>query len=91
MDPEGFKKRYGGQQAPGQRPPPQEICGDNVDNDGDGAVDEAECLPPSPPQEICGDNVDNDGDGAVDEAECLPPPLPKRSAAITWIMMAMVR
>jgi hypothetical protein len=62
-----------------------------VDNDGDGAVDEAECLPPSPPQEICGDNVDNDGDGAVDEAECLPPPLPKRSAAITWIMMAMVR
>ena len=38
-----------------------EICGDGIDNDQDGQVDEG-C-----PVEICGDGVDNDGDGLVDE------------------------
>ncbi len=37
-----------------------EICGDGVDNDHDGQVDE-DCV------EVCGDGVDNDGDGQVDE------------------------
>lgn len=42
-------------------PDPVEVCGDGIDNDGDGAVDEG-C-----PAEVCGDGIDNDGDGAVDE------------------------
>lgn len=50
-------------------PPPQEICGDKIDNDGDGLIDE-DCPPP--PQEICGDKIDNDGDGLIDE-DCAPP------------------
>ena len=49
-------------------PPPPEICGDGIDNDGDGKIDE-DCEPP--PAEICGDGVDNDGDGKVDE-DCEP-------------------
>lgn len=43
--------------------PKQEICGDGIDNDGDGLVDE-NCPTP---EEICGDGIDNDGDGRVDE------------------------
>ena len=34
--------------APPPPPPPVEICGDNVDNDEDGVVDEG-CEPPPPP------------------------------------------
>ncbi len=41
-------------------PPPTEICGDGIDNDGDGLIDE-NCV------EICGDKIDNDKDGLVDE------------------------
>jgi hypothetical protein len=51
-------------------PPPSEVCGDGVDNDGDGEIDEG-CAPP--PTEVCGDGVDNDGDGDIDEG-CAPPP-----------------
>jgi hypothetical protein len=40
---------------------PEEICGDQLDNDGDGFADE-ECG-----TEICGDGTDNDGDGEADE------------------------
>ncbi|MCB9648038.1 MAG: M4 family metallopeptidase [Deltaproteobacteria bacterium] len=74
--------------ASGNTPPPAEVCDDNIDNDGDGAVDCADsdcandpvCAPP--PAEICDDNIDNDGDGAVDCADsdcandpvCAPPP-----------------
>ena len=39
-----------------------DVCGDGVDNDCDGQIDEVE-------GEICGDNVDNDCDGQVDEIE----------------------
>ena len=39
---------------------PIEVCGDGIDNDSDGAVDEG-CV------EICGDGVDNDGDQLIDE------------------------
>ncbi len=49
----------------------QEICGDGIDNDSDGLVDE-DC--PVPPVEVCGDGVDNDGDGLVDE-DCPVPPV----------------
>ena len=48
-------------------PPPQEICNDNIDNDGDGLVDAADpdCHTP----EVCNDNIDNDGDGKIDSAD----------------------
>ena len=39
----------------------KEVCGDGIDNDCDGEVDEVE--------EVCGDGVDNDCDGEVDEVE----------------------
>jgi hypothetical protein len=45
-------------------PPPTEICGDGIDNDGDGLIDEG-CPPP--PVEVCGDGIDNDRDGTIDE------------------------
>lgn len=41
-----------------------EICGDGIDNDGDGEIDEG-CV------EICGDGLDNDQDGLIDE-DCVP-------------------
>jgi hypothetical protein len=41
-------------------PPPIEKCGDGIDNDGDGQIDEG-CV------EVCGDGLDNDNDGQVDE------------------------
>ncbi len=43
-----------------ERCQPVEICGDGIDNDGDGQIDEG-CV------EICGDGIDNDGDGQIDE------------------------
>lgn len=51
-------------------PPGEEICGDEIDNDGDGFVDEDCPLPPV--EEVCGDGIDNDGDGQIDE-DCTPP------------------
>jgi hypothetical protein len=51
-------------------PPPAEQCGDGIDNDLDGQVDE-DCPPPV---EVCGDMIDNDNDGLIDE-DCLPPPV----------------
>ncbi len=41
-----------------------EICGDKIDNDGDGEIDEG-CPPP--PVEICGNGLDDDLDGEIDE------------------------
>jgi hypothetical protein len=48
-------------------PPPQEICDNGRDDDGDGKVDSADpdCQTP----EICNDNIDNDGDGLKDAAD----------------------
>ena len=46
--------------------PPEEICKDGIDNDGDGQVDE-DCE--EPPVEDCKDGIDNDGDGKVDEED----------------------
>ena len=46
-----------------------EICNDNIDNDGDGDVDEG-CPEPGtciPEPEVCGDNIDNNCNGLVDE------------------------
>jgi hypothetical protein len=43
-----------------------ETCGDGIDNDNDGEVDEADCVWP----DLCGDGIDNDNDGEVDEADC---------------------
>ncbi len=41
-----------------------EICGDEIDNDGDGFIDE-ECNCGS--EEICGDDLDNDCNGVADD------------------------
>jgi hypothetical protein len=77
---------YGGI-CSGTPPPPAEVCGDGIDNDGDGAVDEnPPCSPPPPPPstEVCGDGVDNDGDGLVDEnPPCTPPPPPALTVQVT--------
>jgi len=61
---------------------PESNCSDGVDNDGDGAVDEADadCLgqatilygAPMPLPRIesdCADGIDNDGDGAIDSRD----------------------
>lgn len=49
-----------------------ESCGDGIDNNGNGQIDEG-CPPP--PQEVCSDGIDNDGDGQIDEG--CPPPGPR--------------
>ncbi len=41
----------------------QEVCRDNLDNDCDGQIDEADALG----RDTCGDGVDNDCDGTTDE------------------------
>jgi len=48
-------------------PPPQEICNNGIDDDGDKLIDTADpdCQTP----EVCNDNKDNDGDGLVDIAD----------------------
>ena len=69
-------------------PPPAEVCGDGIDNNGDGLVDEGCPVPapqPVPPAaELCGDGIDNDGDGLIDE-DCpvAPTPLPTDTIAPT--------
>ncbi|QIB75371.1 hypothetical protein G3I44_14370 [Halogeometricum borinquense] len=45
--------------------PTKEVCGDSIDNNGNGRVDE-DCGTTGP-AEVCGDEVDNDGDGFTDE------------------------
>lgn len=54
-------------------PPPMEICGNGIDDDGDGLIDEG-CAPP--PMEICGNGIDDDMDGLIDEG-CAGPPATK--------------
>jgi len=44
---------------------PPEICGNQLDDDGDGAVDCEDSDCPACP-EICDDGIDNDGDGVAD-------------------------
>jgi len=50
-------------------PPGPEICGDGIDNDHDGQIDEGCPTPPPPPpaQEICGNGRDDNGNGVIDE------------------------
>ena len=42
-----------------------EICGNGIDDDGDGDIDEADTDCPNSP-EICGNGIDDDGDGLID-------------------------
>ncbi len=50
----------------GSSPPPSaEICGDGIDNNANGQIDE-NCI------EICGDGIDNNANGQIDE-NCPPP------------------
>lgn len=65
------KKRAGCTPSVVVPPPPVEVCGNGLDDNGDGLVDEG-CPPP--PVEICEDGIDNNGDGRVDE-DCPPPPV----------------
>jgi hypothetical protein len=58
----------GGSQTP--VPPQNEICGNGVDDDKDGQIDEG-CTPVPTPKEICGNGVDDDKDGQIDEG-CTP-------------------
>lgn len=54
---------------------PMDICGNSVDDDCDGSVDEATCdtcVPASPPRETC-DGDDDDCDGLIDETRILGP------------------
>ena len=39
--------------------PPTETCGNEADDDGDGTIDEEECI--IPPTETCGNETDDDG------------------------------
>ena len=52
---------------------PFEICGNKIDDDGDGVVDEG-C--PVPRSEVCGNGIDDDGDGKIDsvDPDCPPDP-----------------
>ncbi|MBI3466814.1 MAG: tandem-95 repeat protein [Planctomycetes bacterium] len=62
--------------GPLQQPPPDsETCGDGIDNNYDGQIDEGcgALPPPSPQPETCGDGIDNNYDGQIDEG-CPPPP-----------------
>ncbi|HEX5037296.1 MAG TPA: hypothetical protein VFX30_09080 [bacterium] len=70
--------------APEETPDPapaDEVCGNGLDDDGNGAADcadiacfnEASCnAAPPPPKEICDDHLDDDGDGDIDckDADC---------------------
>lgn len=64
---------FGTTSTPPPPPPPVEICGNGIDDNGDGQVDEGCAPPPPPPVEVCGDGIDNDNDGQIDEG-CAPPP-----------------
>jgi hypothetical protein len=60
-----------------------DICGDNIDNDADGQLDDSDldgCIPAGPENvvtdeggvsiaDICGDNIDNDADGQLDDSD----------------------
>jgi hypothetical protein len=60
-----------------------DICGDNIDNDADGQMDDLDpegCISAGPENvvtdeggvsiaDICGDNIDNDADGQMDDAD----------------------
>src|SRR5687768_17761984 len=57
-----------------------DVCSSDLnqaDDDGDGTVDEEDCV--VPPVESCGNETDDDGDGTVDEEECVVPPTEIRS------------
>ena len=41
---------------------PAETCGNEIDDDGDGMIDEEDCV--VSPAETCGNEVDDDGDGS---------------------------
>jgi parallel beta-helix repeat protein len=47
-------------------PPPQEVCGNGIDDDRDGQIDEG-CPVSPPPAEVCGNGIDDDKDGVIDE------------------------
>ncbi|MCB9603737.1 MAG: hypothetical protein H6720_25750 [Sandaracinus sp.] len=50
--------------------PRAEICGNRLDDDCDGVVDDPSfCACPRPEPERCGDEIDNDCDGVVDEPD----------------------
>jgi hypothetical protein len=66
LSPSSPEAAAGGTTFSCEKPEP-EICGNGIDDDCDGKVDE-DCPPTCKPvPEVCGDNVDNDCDGQIDE------------------------
>jgi hypothetical protein len=53
---------------------PVEICGNGIDDNDNGQIDE-DC-PVTPPDEICGNGIDDNNDGVIDE-NCDTPPGPE--------------
>ena len=57
-----------------QDQPGAETCGNAIDDDSDGTIDE-NCPPlTSAPAETCGNAIDDDSDGTIDEEDCVVPP-----------------
>ena len=67
-------------------PEAQEQCGNGIDDDCNGLIDDncqpRDCIPVA---EICGDNIDNDCDGVVDDGcpVMAAPPLTRSATATT--------
>ncbi|MGZ4120739.1 MAG: MopE-related protein [Actinomycetota bacterium] len=53
---------------------PQEICGNGIDDNSNGQIDEG--CPPATPDEICGNGIDDNSNGQIDE-NCELPPQPE--------------
>jgi FG-GAP repeat len=63
---------------PAPPPPAEEICNNEIDDDGDGGIDcdDADCNAVCPSFERCDDGADNDLDGLFDcnDPDCVPTP-----------------
>jgi hypothetical protein len=55
--------------------PPTETCGNGIDDNNDGVIDEEQCTTPTtlPPTETCGNGIDDNNDGVIDEEQCTTP------------------
>ena len=63
-----------------QNPSTTETCDNQADDDGDGTIDEADCV--VPPTEICDNGIDDDADGKIDTADEEDCPIVKSTVVI---------